>query len=584
MTIVNIITLLGGLAFFLFGMQTMSDGLSRLGGGRFERALETMTKKPINGVLLGALITAIIQSSSATTVMVVGFVNSGIMQLSQTVGIIMGANLGTTITSWILSLANLDNGNPLVQMLMPKNFALVLALVGAGMTMFVKRGRKHDLGRLFLGFGMLMQGMTMMSGAVAPLGEMESFRELMLLFSDPLLGLAVGALMTAVMQASAASIGILQALSGTGMITFGSAIPIILGQNIGTCVTAMLSGIGANKNAKRAAAVHLYFNVIGSLFFVILLYIGRAVSLPLLAGTVDSTKIAIFHTVFNTATILLLLPFHKLLEKLAILTVRDKKTEKDDLTAFLDDRFLNAPAFAVEQCTRVTHDMAVLSFHSLEKSIDLLTNYDAKAAEEILAEEEEVDKYEDKLGAYLVKLNESSLSEHENRTVSNILLIISDFERISDHAVNIVEAAQEIHDKKIVFSPFATKELERLTAALKETMDNTLNAYIDNDTQKALLVEPLEEVIDLMKDLMKANHIKRIVSNQCTIELGFVFNDLITNIERVSDHCSNIALSVLSGSNKVFENHEYVKEVESSSEFFAEQYEKYKQIYYLPIQ
>lgn len=580
----NIFQLIGGIAFFLYGMRTLSDGLGRVGGGKFESALETMTSNPISGVLLGAVITALIQSSGATTVMVVGFVNSGVMSLMQAVGIIMGANLGTTATAWLLSLANLGDDSVVVQLLSPKNFGLLLALIGVIMIMVMKRGKKRDIGRLFVGFGLLMNSMTMMSGAVAPLTESDFFKNLIVLFSQwPILGLFVGIVMTVILQSSAAAVGIVQALSITGLINFGTVIPIILGQNIGTCMHAMLSGVGAKKNAKRAAAIHLYFNVIGSLLFLIALYVVRGIGWSLLETTVDSTKIAIFHTVFNTATILLLLPLRKLLVKLATLTYPDKPEEGESFAVLLDDRFLKAPSIAVEQCVRVVNDMAKLSFGTLEKSIGLLEQFDEKVGEEITSNEEMVDQYEDKLGSYLVKLNEASFSAKEKHTVSSILMIISDLERVSDHAVNLLEAAQEMHDKKIVFSDSAQKEMENMIAAIREIMQMTLESYTSHNADKASYVEPLEEVIDMMKDLMKANHIKRVVSNQCTIDIGFVFNDILTNFERVSDHCSNIALSVMSDSTNTYEGHEYVKEVEKHSEFYADRCEEYKKKYYLSL-
>ena len=582
----DVLALLGGLAMFLFGMNQMSDGLSKLSGGKMEKILEKLTSNKVKGVALGAGVTAVIQSSSATTVMVVGFVNSGIMKLSQAVGIIFGANIGTTITAWILSLTGLESSNFWVQLLKPTSFSPILAIIGIAMVTFSKKDKYKDIGTILVSFAVLMFGMDMMSDAVAGLKNSESFTSIFTMFADnPLLGLLAGALLTAIIQSSSASVGILQALSSTGAITFGGAVPIILGQNIGTCVTALISSAGATKNAKRAAFVHLYFNIIGTALFMALFYILNAViDFSFMDGQATQFNIAVMHTTFNVFATAVLLPFSKLLEKLAYLTIRDKKDEvvEEPMIKLLDMRFLERPSFAVEQCVNATAEMAEIVRKSIFIAMDLMEKYDEEKANKVVELESLVDKYEDELGTYMVNLSSKNLSEEDSRVISELLQVIGDFERMSDHSLNIMEAAKEMHEKDMSFSEKANIELQIFNEAVKRIIDEATDAFVNNDTSLALVVEPLEEVIDGLNAELKARHVRRLREGKCTIELGFVLSDLTTNYERIADHCSNIAISVLQVKQKNLESHEYIDRIKAEDPAFKQQYSDLSRVYRLP--
>lgn len=587
MNIFSVLTLIGGLALFLYGMNVMGGGLEKLAGGKLEKIFEKLTSNPLKAVLLGMTVTAVIQSSSATTVMLVGFVNAGIMKLHQAIGVIMGANIGTTVTAWILSLSGVEGDSFLIQMLKPSSFSPVLAVIGVVFLTFSKNGKRKDIGTIFLGFAVLMFGMDMMSGAVEPLKDVPEFANILLLFRNPLLGVLAGALLTAIIQSSSASVGILQALSSTGAIKFGAALPIILGQNIGTCVTALLSSIGTSKNAKRVAVVHLYFNIIGTVLFLAVFYTLNAVfSFPFMNDTVGAANIAIVHTIFNFTTTLVLLPFIKLLEKLAYLTIKDSRNEQpvsaEDQFKLLDERFLQSPSFAIEQCRTVASNMADISRRSILLAMELFENYSDDKAEQISSMESAVDMYEDRLGAYLVKLSSTDLSYRDSQSVATLLHTIGDFERISDHAKNMAETAKEKHDKDIEFSVQAVKELKVICEAVKEILDLAVKAFTEQDLYSAYLVEPLEEVVDQLRTKLKSRHVKRLQRGMCTIELGFIFTDLLTNLERVSDHCSNIAVCLVQVNDDNFETHEYLRTVKTSGEAFDSEVEKYQQIFALP--
>lgn len=585
MTIFNFISLLGGLALFLYGMNVMSYKLEKLAGGSLEKIFEKLTSNRFKGLLLGVLVTAVVQSSSATTVMLVGFVNSGIMRLSQAISIIMGANIGTTVTTWLLSLSGLEGDSILIQLCKPENFAPVFALVGIILRMANKSGKKNDIGGILIGFALLMMGMDTMGNSVEPLRESKAFENLMLLFSNPVLGVLVGALLTAVIQSSAASVGMLQSLSQSGKITFGSALPIILGQNIGTCVTAILSSAGANKNARRVAVVHLYFNIIGTVIAMIIYYtLDAFIDFSFANNTVTGFSIAIVHTIFNLGTTALLLPFTGLLEKLAYLTVRDDEKKGDaEAPVLLDDRFLSTPGVAIEQCRNVTNRMASLAKTTILLSLDLYNTYDDEKAQMVTVNEDVIDTYEDIIGTYLVKLSGRSLTMDDSRSVSCLLHAIGDFERISDHAVNIQETAKEIHDKNIRFSDSAKRELSVMFRAVEDILDLTVKAFEERDPALARKVEPLEEVVDTLRAEMKSRHIKRLRDKTCTIEQGFVFTDLLTDLERVSDHCSNVAVNLIQISDDSFENHQYLNTLkQDDNKEFIDQYKEYAIKYLLP--
>jgi len=588
MSIFDVLALFGGLALFLFGMNVMGDGLTRAAGGKMERILEKLTSTPIKGVLLGAAVTAVIQSSSATTVMVVGFVNSGIMKLRQAVGIIMGANIGTTVTSWILSLSGIQGDSIWIQMLKPSSFSPILAVIGIAFLMFSKNEKKHDIGMIFLGFTILMYGMGAMSGAVAPLADVPEFANVLLMFSNPVLGMIVGTLFTAIIQSSSASVGILQALCMTGAVTYGTALPIIMGQNIGTCVTALLSSIGAKKNAKRAAFVHLYFNLIGTILFMIVFYsINAFVNFGVLQDMATPAGIAVIHSIFNILTTIVLLPFGKGLEKLATLTIREKEEPVEEIAELvplkhLDARFLEQPAFAVTQSMDVMNQMAGYSAEALYDSLELMKNYSDEKWQRVEALEDIVDKYEDELGTYLAKVSGKELAEEDSKRVSNGLHCIGDLERISDHALAIAEIYAKMHKEEMVFSDKAMAELNLYSNAVYEIMSMTCKALNEDDMKIAKRIEPLEEVINGLNATIKKQHIKRLQKGKCTIELGIALENLLNNYERVADHCSNVAASLLQVKTDSFDTHEYLNRVkqESNVEFQA-MYSMYKEKYSL---
>ncbi len=588
MSIFDVLALFGGLALFLFGMNVMGDGLTRAAGGKMERILEKLTSTPIKGVLLGAAVTAVIQSSSATTVMVVGFVNSGIMKLRQAVGIIMGANIGTTVTSWILSLSGIQGDSIWIQMLKPSSFSPILAVIGIAFLMFSKNEKKHDIGMIFLGFTILMYGMDAMSGAVAPLADVPEFANVLLMFSNPVLGMLVGTLFTAIIQSSSASVGILQALCMTGAVTYGTALPIIMGQNIGTCVTALLSSIGAKKNAKRAAFVHLYFNLIGTILFMIVFYsINAFVNFGVLQDMAAPAGIAVIHSIFNILTTIVLLPFGKGLEKLATLTIREKEEPVEEIAELvplkhLDARFLEQPAFAVTQSMDVMNQMAGYSAEALYDSLELMKDYSDEKWQRVEALEDIVDKYEDELGTYLAKVSGKELAEEDSKRVSNGLHCIGDLERISDHALAIAEIYAKMHKEEMVFSDKAMAELNLYSNAVYEIMSMTCKALNEDDMKIAKRIEPLEEVINGLNATIKKQHIKRLQKGKCTIELGIALENLLNNYERVADHCSNVAASLLQVKTDSFDMHEYLNRVkqESNVEFQA-MYSMYKEKYSL---
>ena len=569
MDLFSILTLIGGLALFLYGMNAMGDGLAKVSGGKLEKILENLTSNPIKAVLLGAGVTAVIQSSSATTVMVVGFVNSGIMKLSQAVGVIMGANIGTTITSWILSLTGIQSDNFIIQMFKPTSFSPVLAIIGVIFILFINDSKKKDIGTIFIGFAILMYGMDMMSSAVKPLAEVPEFTNLLLKFSNPLLGVIAGVLLTAVIQSSSASVGILQALCLTGAVPFSAAIPIIMGQNIGTCITAILSAIGAKKNAKRAAAVHLYFNLIGTVIFMTVFYlINAVVGFSFFHQAATPAGIAVIHSVFNVTATIILLPFAKGLEKLACLTIRDKKEDvvvsaEDREFMILEPRFLEKPAFAVEQSRNAARKMAEESHNALFTALSLVDKYSEEGVERVENMESKVDRYEDELGTYLVKLSHKDISEADSHSLSIMLHCIGDFERISDHAVNIMESAQELYEKGLKFSENAKKDLEVLGQAVEDIVNTAYEVFDKQDMKLAEKIEPLEEVIDELSKEVKRRHVQRLRNGECTIEMGFILSDITTCLERVADHCSNIGVCVTQVNEDLYDTHSHLNIVKS---------------------
>lgn len=589
MDIFMLLSLIGGLGLFLYGMNTMGEGLSKASGGKLERILEKLTSNPIKGVLLGAGVTAIIQSSSATTVMVVGFVNSGIMKLSQAVGIIMGANIGTTATSWILSLTGIESGNVWVKLFKPSSFSPILAIVGVIFIMFSKKEKLHDIGKIMVGFAILMTGMSAMSAAVEPLADVPEFTNILIMFSNPILGMIAGLVLTAIIQSSSASVGILQALCVTGTLTYATALPIIMGQNIGTCVTAMLSSVGANKNARRAALVHLYFNIIGTTVFMVVFYLINAfLPFAFLGESANAVGIAIIHSVFNIVATIVLLPFGKVLVKLACMTVREDPEEQEALEvpdefALLDERFLDKPSLALEHSRMVTNNMAKLSKKALFESFDLLKSYSPEHSQRVSAMEDRVDKYEDMLGTYLMKISSKNLSEKDSETLSLLLHTIGNFERICDHACNLSEAAKEMYDKKLTFSDKARVELDVFTDAIKEIIDKAFTSFANEDLELAGTVEPLEEVIDDLNMELKGRHVRRLRKGTCTIELGFVLSDITTNYERIADHCSNIAVCLIQVKKEGFDTHEYLDTMKrEDNEEFKSRYAEFKEKYRLP--
>ncbi|MBP3592579.1 MAG: Na/Pi cotransporter family protein [Clostridia bacterium] len=587
MTIFDVLSLFCGLALFLYGMDLMGNSLKKSAGAGLKNTLSKMTASPLRGFLLGLGVTAIIQSSSATTVMVVGFVNSGTMTLFQAIGVIMGANVGTAITAWITGLSGLGAGASAavnaLKWLKPDSWMPIVAVIGIALIMFSKRGRKKDLGAILIGFSILMVGMGMMGDSVGGLKDSDAFKSILTVFGEnPILGVLAGLVLTAIVQSSSASIGILQSLSTTGAITYGMAIPIILGQNIGTCVTAMISAIGANKNGKRAAVAHLYFNIIGVVFWLSAFYIVNAfANFAFVASYIDMWGIAAVHTIFKLLAVGLLFPFAKYLEKLAILTVKDKEAEDDSPSKLLDPRLIATPSIAVARATEVAATMASISCSAMRKSMKLITEYDADEAEQIRDLESKADVYEDELGSYLVKISAAPLTDADNHQLTKLLHIIGDFERISDHAVNIVESAEEIRQKKLAFSKEANRELAVMTAALEEILDISEHAFRESDLALAAKIEPLEQVVDDLKDQIKANHIQRLQKSECSIEHGFVLSDLLNNFERVSDHCSNVGGCIIELTHDALDLHKYLAEVKADDGAFKKEFDAFKEKYAL---
>lgn len=578
MNIFNVLTLIGGLCLFLFGMTVMGDALERRAGGSLKMILGKLTKNKMTGFLTGLGVTSIIQSSSATTVMVVGFVNSGIMTLRQSIGVIMGANIGTTVTAWILSLCGISSDNFFVELLKPASFTPVLALIGTGLLMFAKSSKRRDTGTILLGFATLMFGMDTMSSAVSGLADVPEFQQMFLMFKNPVLGVLVGAILTAVIQSSSASVGILQALSVTGGVSYGAAIPIIMGQNIGTCITAILSSFGTTKNAKRAAIVHLSFNVIGTIIWLTVFSIASAIFKPaILDKSASLVGIAVAHSAFNIACTAILLPMSSLLEKLAIRLVPDNKDK--EVSAELDERLLATPAIALERCNTLVCEMAELSVSSLKNSMNLLRKPDEKTAELIRENEEKVDHYEDIIGTYLVKLSRHQISDSGSAEVSKLLKAIGDFERISDHSINILESAEELALKEIKFSSEADKELDMICSAVSEVLTLAYKSFVFGDMDAALRVEPLEQVVDTLHDKLRNGHIKRLQSGNCSIEAGFVWADLLTDLERTADHCSNIAVCIIDANNNNMNIHSLLKSLKTDNKKFDKMYEEYSNKY-----
>ena len=589
MSIFNVLSMIGGLALFLFGMHVMGESLTKASGGRLEKILEKLTSNKLLAVVLGAGVTAIIQSSSATTVMVVGFVNSGIMKLSQAVGVIMGANVGTTITAWLLSLVGLEGDSLIVQLFKPESFTPILALFGVILLMFSKKEKNHDIGSILLGFAVLMFGMSTMSEAVEPLADVPEFTAILTTFTNPVLGVLAGTALTAIIQSSSASVGILQALSVTGVIDYRMALPIIMGQNIGTCITAMISSIGTTKNARRAALIHLYFNIIGSTVFLVLFYMANAfMKFAFLDEPANALGIAVIHSIYNIFATCILLPFSDGLVKLSCLTIRDSAEEAKLNAAeadfqVLDARFLDTPPIATAQCKNVAVKMAEICKKALFQAMDLLKKYDEDKLQEVCRMESLVDRYEDELGNYLVKLSSRSLTEKDSLTISMLLHCIGDFERISDHAVNIAQSAKEMYEKELKFSKKAEEEIIIFSALIQEIVSTSVQVFETEDVKLAKEVEPMEEVVDGLNDEIKKRHIRRLRKGKCTIELGFSLSDITTNYERIADHCSNIAISLIQIPDDAYASHEYVENLEKGEDSqYHEALVKYTEKYMLP--
>lgn len=580
MDIFSVLNLIGGLCLFLFGMNLMGQALERRAGSGLRTLLGRLTSNKWAGLLTGLGITAIIQSSSATTVMAVGFVNSGLMSLSQSIHVIMGANIGTTVTAWILSLAGIDSHNVFIQLLKPSSFTPILALIGIILHMFSKDDRKKDSGTILLGFATLMYGMDTMSGSVAGLRDVPEFRQLFIMFTNPILGVAAGALLTGIIQSSSASVGILQALAATGQVSYGAAIPIIMGQNIGTCVTALISSVGANKNAKRTAMVHLSFNVIGTIVWLTVFCIVKAVFAPALFGeSATMLGIAIAHSLFNIACTIIMLPLGGFLEKLVCFLIPDGKQPSTEET--LDERLLATPTLALERCRLLMDEMSAATKTALLLSLDSLTNLTPELADEIRRLEDKTDRYEDIIGTYLVKLSAHHISEADSLTSAEYLKLIGDLERIADHSVNILESAEEMQQKGIVFSDTAKAELKQMLDAVREIIGLSDTAFTQHDLKAASMVEPLEQVVDELKDTLRTRHIQRLQSGVCSIDAGFVLSDLLTNLERVSDHCSNIAGCVLDAEERNLNLHESLSVYRKSSEDFKQAFTSYRNKYAL---
>lgn len=582
-SIFNIFTLLGGLAFFLYGMKVMSTGLEKLTGGKLELALKKMTSNKIKALLLGMGITIAIQSSSAMTVMLVGFVNSGIMSLEQTIGVCFGSDIGTTLTAWILSLAGVDGKNPFIKMLKPSSFAPLVALIGVIMIMAAKKNKKKDVGRILVGFSIIMTGMTLMSDAVSPLADSPKFQNVLTAFQNPILGVLVGAGFTGIIQSSAASVGILQAFSQTGALTYGMALPIIMGLNIGTCVTALISSIGVNKNAKRVACIHILIKILGTLILLpISMILESVIHLSIFDQTVGYVGIAVMHSIFNIATTIILLPFSKHIVNLSKIIIKDDAAEEESskkTITGLDTILLKTPAVAVHTCISATNQMAELTRETILKALELLKGYDEEACDIIIENEDIIDGYEDKINSFLIKLSKSSITGADSRSVSKMMHCVGNFERISDHAVNLVESAQEMHDKGIMFSDECINEITVITDAIAENINKAFDSYVNSDLATAHKVEPLEEVVDNLSTELKNRHIRRLQNDECTVELGYIFQDVLTNLERVSDHCSNIAGCLIETDEKKT-LHAYLHDVKENDETFRNEYREYAEEYF----
>ncbi len=581
MDVFSIITMFGGLAFFLYGMHVLSSGLEKMAGGKMESVLKKITSNRFKGLALGAVVTAVIQSSSAVTVMLVGLVNSGIMQLTQAVSVTMGSNIGTTITAWVLSLTGIDSDNIWINLLKPANFSPIVAFIGIILIMAGKKQSQKDIGSICIGFAVLMFGMSTMSGAVDALSEDPRFTGIFTLFANPVMGVLVGVVFTAVVQSSSASVGVLQAISMTGAISYSAAIPIIMGQNIGTCVSSLIACVGTSKNAKRVAAVHIMFNSIGTVIcLAVWLIVNGIFNLSFADSSVAPHDIAVIHTIFNVATTVVLFPFASLLEKLVKVIIRDNKMQEQQV--LLDDRLMTVPSFAVAKAFDVTKDMGSAAKKAVRKAVSLLDGYDEKVAQKVSDTESLLDRYEDELGTYLVKLSKKEVNDSDARQISKLLHSISNFERIGDHANNILGNAKEMHDKKISFSADAKEELDNLADAISEILSITVKAFRNDDIALAETVEPLEQVIDVLTQEIKSRHINRLTKGECTIELGFILMDTLTNFERISDHCSNIAVAVIEAQRDAFDAHQYISAVKNDeSGKFSECYDRYLKQYSL---
>lgn len=582
MDIFSVFTLCGGLAFFLYGMNTMSKSLEKMAGGKLERLLKRMTSNPWKSLLLGAGITIAIQSSSAMTVMLVGLVNSGVMEVGQTVGVIMGSNIGTTLTAWILSLAGIESGNFFINLLKPENFSPLAAVAGIILIMASKKQRHRDVGRILMGFAILMYSMELMKGAVSPLADSPQFSSILTAFSNPLVGVAVGTIFTGVIQSSAATVGILQALALTGGITYNMALPIVVGSNIGTCVTALISSIGVNKNARQVPLIHTAIKVIGGILVMAGFYGGNALfHFSFIDSPVSAVGIAMIHTIFNIVTTFLLMPFSNLLVKAAGALVKSEDKSKE--FAFLDPLLLRTPGVAISESVSMTNQMGQKAQESLAMALEQFKHYDSKRETKIFSNEDKLDIYEDHLSHYLVLASQHGVSMQDSRTISRLLHAIGDFERIGDHALNLQQSAQELHEKELHFSPAAKAELQVLCAALDEIMGNALRSFKEDDPEMARKVEPLEETIDHLIEEIKVRHIQRLRRGECTLQLGFILNDLLTNLERISDHCSNIAVCVIEEFNSEMDTHAYLHDLKHNADF-AQNYQSTQQKYHLPVQ
>ncbi len=590
MDIFSILTMVGGLALFLYGMEVLGDGLKKMSGGKLEIILEKLTSNKLTAILLGAGVTAVIQSSSATTVMVVGFVNSGIMKLSQAIGVILGANVGTTVTAWLLSLSGVSGSGLILQLLKPSSFSPVLAIVGVAVRSMSKKEKHRDMASIMIGFAVLMIGMDTMSNAVKPLAEIPEFTNILFMFSNPVIGMLVGLVLTAIIQSSSASVGILQAMCASGAVSYSTAIPIIMGQNVGDCVAALLSSAGAGNKARRAALVNLYYKIIKAVAFMVIFYSLDAVfHFAFLSQSASALGVAVIHTAFNVVAVILIYPFSQILEKLVYLTIPESEEElravepaKQEIQ-ILDARFLSTPGFALEQCKNAAIDMAGYAREGLFLAVGLFDDFDKKAAAKVIELEELVDHYEDELGSYLVKLSSKHLTAKDSQELSVLLHCIGDFERISDHAINIMESAEEMHEKKMYFSKKAEEELAIFTGAVKDIINTSFQVFMEEDLSLASKVEPLEEVIDYLNSEVKKRHIKRLRKGKCTIEMGFVLSDISTNYERVADHCSNIALCLLQLNEENFGTHEYQDNLTSKdNEGFKMEVRRLREQYQLP--